>query len=413
MPEPLIQAENLCKIYTLTQSRSRSLKETAIRHWLRAPARQTIQALQNVSFSVAEGMALGIIGSNGSGKSTLLKIISGITEPTSGRVTVRGRVASLLELGAGFHPELTGMENIFMNASVLGLPGKKVAGLLDEIIGFAELEDFIYMPVKHYSSGMLMRLGFAVAVHVDPDILVLDEVMAVGDAWFQERSSQCIRDFRRRGKTILLVTHNLDQAEVMSDAVLWLENGQVKMHGAMAEAINAYIREFYDHKLKEPPIPFTMDFGTVCRSARLGSGEVLIRRIVFTDGQGREIRAAVAGGEMHIEIHYEADREGRDLEAVMGIGRMDDVGVTRVDSTSHAHLFRGCPKTGVITAIFSPLIINGGGHRLSVALNPPGKPYEPYDMHMRFYDFKIISRDDNPTGTVVTHPARFELSPGV
>jgi len=402
----IIEAENLSKRYTIFQKRSSSIKEMALKDWFRPQVKEHIWALDNISFTIEKGVTLGIIGANGSGKSTLLKIISGITPPTKGEVRVKGTVASLLELGAGFHPELTGMENIYLNASVLKIPKKKIDSVLDEIISFAELEDFIYLPVKHYSSGMLMRLGFSVAAFIDADILILDEVMAVGDTYFKEKSSQKIFEFKQRGKTILLVTHNLEQAERVSDQILWLDSGKTKVFGKMGEALIRYMREFYNHKLKEPPLPFNMDYGQLCQTTRMGSGEVIINKVVVTDESGREVRTVFTGKTLIIEIHYTAEKAGMDLEAVLGIGRFDGVAVLR---NSSGDRFNNCPKQGVIKAIFSPLLIKSGRLHLSVALNPPGKPYEPFDMHLRFYEFKVDSQVRSVQQGIISHPVRFEI----
>lgn len=418
----MIEVTNISKKYRIHRKRRTSIKEAAIEllrpskdslfsGWFRSRPKEEIWALKDVSFKVDEGDTLGVIGANGSGKSTLLKIISGITQPTAGSIRVNGRVASLLELGAGFHHELTGLENIYLNGSVLGLSQNKIKSVLDEIIAFAGLEQFIHMPVKHYSSGMLIRLGFAVATHIDPDILLLDEVMAVGDAEFQEKSAAKIMDFKKRGKTIILVTHNLDQAEAVCNKVLWLEQGRVKLLGTVDESITGYVSEFYEQKLKEPPIPFSFEFGSVCRTTRMGSGEVLINRVAFKDGAGREVRSVMSGETLQIELHYTASREGMELEAVMGINRFDNTSICRMDSASHESVLKNCPRKGIITAIFSPLILNKGGYRLSVALNPPGKPYEPYDIHLRFYEFRVDSNREHRIGAVITHPAIFECFP--
>jgi len=403
-----IDAQNLSKRYRILKKRSTSLKEMVIHEWFRPAPSEEVWALRDVTFSMPEGGTLGIIGANGSGKSTLLKLISGITQPTTGSISIRGRVASLLELGAGFHPDLTGMENIYLNASVLGLPKAKIDAAVEEIIAFAGLERFIHMPVRHYSSGMLMRLGFSVAVQVDPDILLLDEVMAVGDAEFQAKSAGKIFEFKKRGKTILLVTHNLEQAKAVSERILWLERGRVKFFGSPEDAVKDYIREFYDQLLKEPPMPFNLEFGSVCLSARMGSGEVMINRVVMRDGAGRETWTVHTGETLKVELHYSAKRQGLALEAVMGISR-DNVGVMLVDSASQAFILQECPQRGVITAIFSPLLLCGGAYRLSVALNPPGKPFEPYDIHLRFYELHVVGGEEGRIEPIIAHPAAFEV----
>ena len=204
-------------------------------------------ALSEVTFSVARGESLGIIERNGSGKSTLLKLIAGVMVPTRGRVEVRGRVSPLIELGAGFHPDLTGRENVYLNACILGLTVRQVAQKFDEIVSFAELEDFIDTPVKRYSSGMYMRLGFAVAVHCDPDILLVDEVLSVGDASFQEKCMDKMREFQAQGVTIVFVSHTLDQIREFCDRALWLKNGTVVAEDTPDEVIRHYKEAMTHH----------------------------------------------------------------------------------------------------------------------------------------------------------------------
>src|ERR687896_1527257 len=189
---------------------------------------ETFTAVRDVSFTVPAGRTLGVIGRNGSGKSTMLKLVAGITKPTAGTVRVNGRISALIELGAGFHPEISGRENVFINGIMLGLSKREVGRRFDEIVEFAEMQDFIDAPVKTYSSGMYMRLGFAVAVHVDPEVLLVDEVLAVGDEAFTHKCIDKFADFKRRGKTILIVTHQLELVERFCDEALWLDHGIVK-----------------------------------------------------------------------------------------------------------------------------------------------------------------------------------------
>src|SRR5687768_12130681 len=192
---------------------------------------ETFAALRDVTFAVPRGRTLGVIGRNGSGKSTILKLVAGITKPTSGTVAVSGRISALIELGAGFHPEISGRENVFINGIMLGLTKREVAARFDEIVDFAEMSEFIDAPVKTYSSGMYMRLGFAVAIHVDPDVLLVDEVLAVGDEGFTHKCLDEFSEFKRRGKTILLVTHALGLVERFCDEALWMDAGKVRGSG--------------------------------------------------------------------------------------------------------------------------------------------------------------------------------------
>jgi lipopolysaccharide transport system ATP-binding protein len=202
---------------------------------------ETFNALRDVSFSVRKGCTFGIVGRNGSGKSTALKVVAGITKPTSGTVQVDGRISALIELGAGFHPEISGRENVFINGIMLGLTKREITKRFDEIVEFAELADFIDAPVKTYSSGMYMRLGFAVAIHVDPNVLLIDEVLAVGDEAFTHKCLDKFAEFRRRNKTILLVTHSLNLIERFCDEALWLDAGQTRGQGDPRRVTSAYI----------------------------------------------------------------------------------------------------------------------------------------------------------------------------
>lgn len=203
--------------------------------------REYVEALKDVSFTVPEGTVLGIIGPNGAGKSTLLRLIAGIYRPTTGRIVVNGRLSALLNLGLGFHPELTGRENIIIGGLAMGLSRREIMRRLDEIVAFAELEEFIDAPVRTYSSGMYMRLAFSVAVNVDPDILLLDEVLAVGDAHFAEKSRARMEEFKEGGKTILLVTHDLATVESWCHEALWLEGGKVRALGEPKEVVASYL----------------------------------------------------------------------------------------------------------------------------------------------------------------------------
>jgi len=236
--------ENISKRFRLQSARSRSLQELVIGtlHRRNRQESEDFWALRDVSFSVEQGETLGLIGPNGSGKSTVLKLISGILQPTSGSVAVNGRISALLELGTGFHPDLTGRENVFLYGSILGLSNRTISSKLGEIIEFSELEQFIDVPVKHYSTGMLMRLGFSTAVYVDPDILLIDEVLAVGDVQFQQRCINRILDLKADdGKTILFVSHSENLIRSLCDRVVWLQDGRMIATGRADEMASAYL----------------------------------------------------------------------------------------------------------------------------------------------------------------------------
>jgi len=236
--EIAIEVKDVWKKFRLYHEKTYSLKERII-FWGRSKA-EDFWALKGINLTIPKGSTVGLIGRNGSGKSTLLKIISRILYPTRGEVKINGRVSTLLELGAGFHPDFTGRENIFLNASILGMSRKEIKERLDDIIAFAELGDFIDNPVRNYSSGMYTRLGFAVAVHVDPEILLIDEVLAVGDLAFQEKCFAKIRELQKKGTTIILVSHSPKQVENLCDNAVWLDNGEIRMQGLAREVVEAY-----------------------------------------------------------------------------------------------------------------------------------------------------------------------------
>src|SRR6187401_2590296 len=241
---PAIELADVTKIYRRYGGRQFStLKSALLRRSLLRDLRpdQTFPALTNVSFTVPRGSTYGVIGRNGSGKSTALKLVAGITKPTSGSVRVNGRISALIELGAGFHPEISGRENVFINGIMLGLSKRDVQRRFDEIVDFAELREFIDAPVKTYSSGMYMRLGFAVAIHVDPDVLLVDEVLAVGDQGFTVKCLDKFAEFRRKNRTILLVTHSLDLVEKFCDQALWLDKGKTRAEGDPKRVLASYI----------------------------------------------------------------------------------------------------------------------------------------------------------------------------
>ncbi|NLN75574.1 MAG: ABC transporter ATP-binding protein [Armatimonadetes bacterium] len=243
----VISVENVSKKFILSHDRPKNLADMA-RGMLRRRVREDFWALKDITFDVKQGEALGIIGHNGAGKSTMLKLLTRIMNPTKGRIRTRGRVSALIEVGAGFHPEMTGRENIYLNGSILGMTQREIANKFDEIVAFAELEKFIDTPVKRYSSGMYARLGFAVAAHVDPEILIVDEVLSVGDAAFQERCTKRMRQLRSSDKTIVFVSHNMGAVTSLCDRVAVLDHGLVKEISDGESAVRAYRELVAEHK---------------------------------------------------------------------------------------------------------------------------------------------------------------------
>ncbi|MGP0075574.1 MAG: ABC transporter ATP-binding protein [Bryobacteraceae bacterium] len=234
----LIEFQNVSKWFP--HSTGRQLLRTHIARWFGSVHHERFCALRNVSFQLEEGESLAIVGSNGAGKSTLLSLAAGLTMPDEGKVGVNGRIAALLELGSGFHPDLTGAENLVLNAALLGLSRRKTSELFDRIVEFSGIGDFIDDPLRTYSSGMVMRLAFSVAIQCDPDILLIDEVLAVGDASFQEKSREALVSFRRAGKSMLFVSHSAAAVGDMCDRAIWIDHGSLMMEGRVSDVLDAY-----------------------------------------------------------------------------------------------------------------------------------------------------------------------------
>lgn len=238
MSDWAVRVEDVSKKFRLYHERNQTLKSAILRG--RTSRHEDFWALKNITFDVKEGHTHGLIGTNGSGKSTLLKCLAKIYWPTSGTISYRGRIASLLEVGSGFHEELSGKENIYLNGSILGMSRKEIDRKFDDIVDFSGVGHYLDQPVKNYSSGMYVRLGFSIAINVDPDILVVDEVLSVGDESFQKKSYERFLDFKKRGKTIILVTHTMPVVEEICDSVTWLDKGTMMQTGKASEVVKAY-----------------------------------------------------------------------------------------------------------------------------------------------------------------------------
>jgi ABC-type polysaccharide/polyol phosphate transport system ATPase subunit len=309
-----IRVEGVAKLYrrTLPGDRLRTLKSVLTGRSLTRDLKpgEAIVALKEVGFTVARGEAFGVIGGNGSGKSTLLKLVAGMLKPTRGRITVAGRVAALIELGAGFHPEISGRENVFINGAVLGLSRKQVERRYDEIVEFSGLGDFMEEPVKNYSSGMYVRLGFAVAVHTDPDVLLVDEVLAVGDEAFAHRCLRRIEEFLAAGRTLLLVSHSLDLVEGVCDRVLWLADGHQRLVGEPRRVIDAYRQEVAEREGEQhlaAKREREQAGEEVAEELRWGSREAEIVALRLLAG-GEERYHLESGEDVVFEIRARADR---------------------------------------------------------------------------------------------------------
>lgn len=349
-----IEAHNLGKCYRRKGMAPPTLFGTLMETF--RPKTEPFWCLRNADFSIKAGQTIGVIGPNGSGKSSLLGLAAGTITPTEGMVKTYGRISSLLELGAGFHPDLTGRENVYLNAALLGIPQEDIRKKFDHIVDFAELREFIDMPVKHYSSGMYVRLGFAVAVEVDPDVLLIDEVLAVGDIAFQLKCLDRIRDFQRRGKTILFVSHALQTVEEFCHEAFLIHHGKLVERGAPGDVIMKFIRSF----MGEGGGLYTQEYGT--REVEFGNVRLL-------NQHGEESATFETGGTMKVEIPYTAhkriDNPAFGLSLKTGNGMYVYGSNTRVQ---HIHI-PYIEGDGVVQLDLSPLRLMHGNYFLSLAIH--------------------------------------------
>ncbi|MEX2272265.1 MAG: ABC transporter ATP-binding protein [Vicinamibacterales bacterium] len=421
-----IELTDVTKIYRRYGGRQFSTLKSALlrRSVLRdlAPA-ETFAAVRNLSLSVPTGSTFGVMGRNGSGKSTALKLVAGITKPTSGTVSVQGRISALIELGAGFHPEISGRENIYINGIMLGLTKREIHDRFDDIVDFAEMRDFIDAPVKTYSSGMYMRLGFAVAIHVDPDVLLVDEVLAVGDEGFTHKCLDKFSEFKRRGRTILLVTHTLDLIEKFCDEAIWLDAGENRAEGDPKRVVSAYLSAVAsteetqlaegDAKAQkaaqtqavpagaiddvpgqeaaeteaasaEPPDMFQADEG------RWGTREVEITGVELFGPDGKPAHVFQSGEPMSIHLRVSAKQTVDDY--VFGIGLFNVEGVccygtnTSLEEYESGRFF----GEGEVRFVIGGLDLVPGTYKLDVAAHT--KDGYQYDYHRLLYTFRVKSR---------------------
>ena len=383
-----IEVRDLSKKFRLFREKPSSLKQRVLSGHTRA---EDFWALRDVGFDVQEGSSTGLIGHNGSGKTTLLKCVAGILRPTTGTIRYGGRVAALLELGAGFHPELTGRENVYLNASFLGLSRKQTDAVYDDIVAFAEIEDFMDNQVKFFSSGMLVRLGFAVAVHVDPDVLLIDEVLAVGDEAFQKRCLDKIRSFQTEGRTIVLVTHALDTVVAVCDRAVMLEHGRVHMQGTPRDVV-AELR----HRLLSDDPDFVAEEGT--REVEIRGVEILPGGAPgqrLTPGQDLVVQVDVVAREPVSDVNASFAVVSAHTNEVVLAGRMSDAGRTLGPVDGARRLRFRVPAANWI----------GGRYFVTIGLSSPDG--HVYHVQTQRYSFEAVEAERLPVPLPVA--ARFEV----
>lgn len=373
---PVVRVSHLSKRFRLFHERHQSLKQSLLN--LRRATYEDFWALRDITFDVDQGETFGIVGHNGSGKSTLLKCLTGILEPDEGTVSVKGSISALLELGAGFHPELSGRENVFLNAAILGVSRRHIEERFDEIVAFSGLEQFIDTPVKNYSSGMFVRLGFAVAVNVDPDVLIIDEVLAVGDAEFQAKCSDKIADFRDRGKTIVLVTHSMPDVIRLCGRAAWIDHGNLRALGSPFEITEAYLQSTHDGR--------TISYHD---TMRWGSGEVTIESVRILDAAERPVQYVTSNEPHVIEITLHADQPVLAPVLQLSIFDQQSLLLTEVSTATRNTNIDRIHGTKVLRLEVDDFPLNEGSYEMSCVVSDESGRHE-YDNRSRFVRFDVV-----------------------
>lgn len=390
---PVIEFTNVSKRFMLHRERRDTVQERVAGIFNRRPPGEEFWAVRGVSFAVEQGQSLGLVGHNGAGKSTILKLMTRILEPTTGSVRTQGRIAALLELGSGFHPELSGRENVFLYGSLMGLGRADMNAKLPEIIAFADIGDFIDTEIKHYSSGMYTRLAFAVATAVDPDILITDEVLAVGDEAFQRKCMERIYGFRRARKTIIFVSHALDVVRSLCDVAVWLDHGEAQASGPASKVIDTYLadvnRQEKERLAAERPKNKLADDGTD-NLFRRGSRELEITRVQLLDATGEECTSFRTYEPLTIRLHYMAHELIK--EPVFGIGIYTENGlwISGPNTGFDGLTIDRADGAGIIDYTIPSLPLLTGRYSVSTAVVDSSQTHI-YDMHDRLYNLVVHS----------------------
>lgn len=391
-----IRFENVSKKFKLHHQRARSIQEiwVSLAHRTQKIAdEQELWVLKNVSFEIKQGESVAFVGPNGTGKSTALKLISGILFPNAGAIEVTGRIGALLELGAGFHIDLTGRENIYLNGSVLGLSRPQIEKKMDSIIKFSELEKFIDIPVKHYSSGMYMRLGFSIAVHTDPDILLVDEVLAVGDATFQRKCMERISQLKQQGVTILLVSHDVKSVRQVCERVIWMEKGEILADGETENVIQKYLWH-----------AFSANQGSsrADNQNRWGSGEVEITNVIFLDADGRPQTNFYSEQPFTIQINYKTTAKIKNPVFGLAIHRSDGVHITGPNTKFSGHRIDAIQGEGSVRYRIEKMPLLEGVYYVSAAVHN-WDDTKMFDYHDKMYPFYVLASEKERYGVMTLH----------
>ncbi len=389
MSDVAVEVRNLTKTFRIREQRPETLKEMFVRR--SKGEKREFDAVKDLSFQIKKGTTFGLVGHNGSGKSTLLKMLAGVYRPSSGLLRVEGGVSALLELGAGFHRELTGRENIRLNGAILGLTRKQIADSMDAIIDFAELGPFIDVPVKQYSSGMYVRLGFAIAVTLNPEILIVDEVIAVGDEAFQRKCFDHLYKLRNQGTTIALVTHSMPLARELCDEAIWLDHGEAKIHGPIDEVVDRYIKDVNEKEEEQ----YIASLATAQDLPRRGSGEAFVERVGIVDATGAEPRTLTTGEDYTLQLHVDSKVNLGAVDVVVGIYLESGALLTSLSSAFEGRPFDVPVGNTTINLGIPDLPLQPGSYWLSTSLRTRGHVWDHIDRGMRIL---VRSEEAPPLG---------------
>lgn len=345
-------------------------------------------ALRDICLEIPQGDSLALVGINGCGKTTLLKIMSNVTRPTRGVVSVSGRISGLIDLGAGFHPDLTGMENIFLNGALLGMSRRQVLGKLDEVIDFAELGQFIHTPVRHYSWGMFLRLGFSIAIAADPEILIVDEALAVGDGYFQWKCLRKIERLKKAGCTLVFVSHLPNMAESVCRRAAWIHDGVVRADGDSSVVVAQYISHVHDQMGERGPLNFSHEISAIVPDARVGTGELVINSARLLDASGGRRHAFQSHEPIIIDINLTAHKTINDVSIGFCIEKPGQP-VTIVHSAERGRVFAFQPGNHNVRIRIPQPRLRGGNYYLSLSFNSRGDLFHVYDCHLKRHTFTV------------------------